>query len=179
MSNIYVCADLHFCHKNVLRYDNRPWDNADAMNEGLIARWNSVVTDNDMVYLLGDVGFCGHDKMKALVSRLNGYKVLIRGNHDRGRSIEWWEEIGFDEVANSYVITVGDTAVHMMHEPPGENEPFEMLPHHFYIYGHVHNDNEYPDWTPCSACVSVCRLHYTPALIQDVVSGKAYPNHGE
>ena len=177
MGNIYTCSDLHFCHKNVIRYDNRPWDSVDAMNEGLISRWNSVVTDNDTVYLLGDVGFCGTNQMKALVSQLRGYKVLIRGNHDRDRSLAKWEEIGFDEAANSYVITVDDTAVHMMHEPPEPGKPFEMLPHHFYIYGHVHNDKEWPDWTPHSACVSLCRLDYTPALIQDVISGKAYRRH--
>lgn len=174
MGNIYVCADLHFCHKNVIVYDNRPWESVDAMNEGLIKRWNSVVTDDDIVYLLGDVGFCGTNKMKELVSRLNGYKILIRGNHDRSRSLEKWEEIGFDEATNGCVITIGNiVTLHMMHEPP---EP-EMLPHHFYIYGHVHNDTEYPDWTPHSACVSICRLNYTPALLRDVISGKAYRRH--
>lgn len=169
---IYVCADLHFYHKNVIVYDNRPWPDVESMNRGLIARWNSVVIDNDIIYMLGDVGFCGHDKMKECVQQLNGYKILIRDNHDRGRSFEWWEEVGFDEVHNTCVLTVGDTTIHMMHEPL---EKWPNYPKHFYIYGHVHNDPAYPDWTQHTACVSICRLaDYAPAKIEDIVNGYGF-----
>lgn len=171
MTKIFVCADLHFCHKNVIVYDERPWPDVDAMNTGLISRWNNTVSPNDIVYVLGDVGFCGHDRMKELVSQLKGYLILIRGNHDRNRSFEWWEEIGFDEVYNQYVMTLEEKTIHMSHEPI-EDAP--LYPGHFYLYGHVHNDPNYPDWTPHSACVSICRLNYTPALLSDVVSGAAY-----
>lgn len=169
---MYVCADLHFYHKNVIVYDNRPWPDVESMNRGLIARWNSVITDNDIVFMLGDVGFCGHDRMKECVSQLNGYKILIRGNHDRSRSFEWWEEVGFDEAYNHYVMTIGATTCHLMHEPP---EPAAMIPQHFYLYGHVHNHPDYPDWTPQSACVSICRLAgYAPQKIEDIVNGRGF-----
>lgn len=169
--SVYVCADLHFNHKNVIVYDNRPWTDVDSMNHGLVSRWNTVVTDKDIVYMLGDVGFCRRDKMKEYVSQLNGYKILIRGNHDRGWPIEWWEEAGFDEVFNETVLTVGDTTVHLMHEPL---QQWPNYPKHFYVYGHVHNNPDFPDWTPHTACVSLCRLNYFPALIEDVVSGRAF-----
>lgn len=169
--SIYVCSDLHFDHKNVIVYDERPWPDVESMNAGLISRWNATVMNTDTVYMLGDVGFCGHDRMKDHVSKLNGYKILVRGNHDRGRKFEWWEEVGFDEVYNSYVLTVGDTTVHLMHEPL---ETWPNYPKHFYVYGHVHNHPDYPDWTSHTACVSLCRLNYYPARIEDVISGKAF-----
>lgn len=52
----YFIADMHFNHENIIRYCNRPFENSNEMNEYII-KWNSVVTENDIVYHLGDVGF--------------------------------------------------------------------------------------------------------------------------
>ena len=51
----YYIADLHFSHKNIVRFDNRPYDTIEQMNNDLIKRWNDVVTDRDDVYVLGDM----------------------------------------------------------------------------------------------------------------------------
>lgn len=169
MSNVYICSDLHFNHKNIIAYENRPWPDRDAMNAGLIARWNYTVNPDDIVYMLGDVGFCGKTKASELVHQLNGYKILVLGNHDRGRSDGYWEDVGFDEVYNAYHLMCGDKHVFMNHEPPEE-----MKPGIFYIYGHVHGEPGYPNWTEQSACVCIERLNYAPALLDDVISGKAY-----
>ena len=52
------------------------------MHEALINNWNSVVNEDDTVFLLGDMGFCGYEKLKVLLSRLKGRIILITGNHD-------------------------------------------------------------------------------------------------
>ena len=51
--NFYI-SDNHFGHFNVIRYDNRPFDNTDTMDKVMIDRWNEVVGDEDTVYILGD-----------------------------------------------------------------------------------------------------------------------------
>lgn len=170
MPEIYVCADLHFNHKNIIAYENRPWPDKEAMNQGLIANWNAVVKPEDTVYVLGDVGFCSTTKLKELVGQLNGHKILIRGNHDRDRSNKKWMEIGFDISADRYTFqTQRYNNIVMVHEPP---EKFDD--HVFTLYGHVHGNPDYPDWTPDSACVSIERLNYAPAKLEDVISGEAY-----
>lgn len=78
----WFTGDMHFGHKNILKYCPRPWDDVDAMDEGLIERWNTMVQPGDAVYILGDVAFCGPDKATRLVQRLNGKLYLIVGNHD-------------------------------------------------------------------------------------------------
>jgi calcineurin-like phosphoesterase family protein len=55
----YFTADLHFWHKNVIEYCNRPWQDVPSMNEGLINNWNEVVHAGDTVYILGDFSFGG------------------------------------------------------------------------------------------------------------------------
>jgi calcineurin-like phosphoesterase family protein len=169
MGEIFVCSDLHFNHKNIIEYEHRPWPDKEAMNEGLIQRWNAAVSDSDMVYMLGDVGFCGKTKATALVSRLNGYKILILGNHDLGRSNDYWMDVGFNEVHKQLHIQYGGKHIVMAHEPP-EYTQAGM----FYMYGHVHGDPAFPDWTESSACVCIERLNYAPARLGDVLSGKAY-----
>ena len=78
----YYIADLHFGHTNVIRFDNRPFKDMKEMEEELIRRWNDRVTAVDTVYILGDFCWRPSNAWIPLVQRLNGRKVLIRGNHD-------------------------------------------------------------------------------------------------
>lgn len=78
----FFTSDLHFWHKNVVVFCNRPWASVEEMNEGLIERWNSVVWPDDEVDICGDMFFCGTTKAQAIMKRLNGRKRLWQGNHD-------------------------------------------------------------------------------------------------
>ena len=171
MGNIYVCADLHFNHANIIKYENRPFASRDEMNEKLIGNWNAVVNPGDCVWVLGDVGFAGNTKISEWVNRLNGYKLLVMGNHDRSRSAAKWSQLGFNNVYKDHaIIRHNGQYVMMMHEPPEGH----LYPDTFYCYGHVHGSPDFPDHTNQTACVSIERLNYAPALLDDVISGKAY-----
>lgn len=86
-SEVFFTSDLHFYHKNICKYCNRPFETLDEMHETLINNWNNVVKETDTVFILGDIGFCGYEKLEALVSRLNGKKYLIQGNHDSDKIV--------------------------------------------------------------------------------------------
>ena len=79
---IFYTADTHFRYEPLLR--SRPFETVSEMDEALIARWNSVVSAEDTVYVLGDIGFNGGHVPCRILSRLAGRKHLIRGNHDTG-----------------------------------------------------------------------------------------------
>jgi len=67
------------------------------MNEYLIAYWNNVVTNNDIVYYLGDFGLASKCVLQNILSKLKRKKIiLIRGNHDK--SEQFMLDVGFDEV---------------------------------------------------------------------------------
>jgi len=87
MPGVFLVSDTHFGHAGVCRFTRndgvtklRPWDNAEEMDEAMVQAWNERVRPTDKVYHLGDV-VINRRAMKTL-SRLNGDKVLIRGNHD-------------------------------------------------------------------------------------------------
>lgn len=170
MSRVFVCADLHFGHQNIIAYENRPFADTDEMNRQLVSRWNNTVKKNDTVFVLGDVAFCSKTRTEELVRSLNGRKILVMGNHDRQRSAQMWQRLGFDFVSPYPVIY--NKFVVLMHEPPecfNDNTPY------FYVYGHVHGAPDFQNHTEHSACVSLERLGYKPALLDDAISGAAYP----
>ena len=87
MPSVFLVSDTHFGHTGVCRFTRndgvtklRPWDDADEMDEEMVRRWNDKVRPNDKVYHLGDVVI--NRKALSIMHRLNGDKVLIRGNHD-------------------------------------------------------------------------------------------------
>lgn len=79
--NFYI-ADMHFGHKNIVRYDNRPFDSVEEMDKALIQLWNETVGSDDVVYILGDFSWYKEDKTAFILGCLKGHKVLVKGNHD-------------------------------------------------------------------------------------------------
>lgn len=95
MPSVFLVSDTHFGHVGVTRFLRedgtklRPWDSVEEMDEELVKRWNETVRPTDKVYHLGDVVI--NRKALKTLSRLNGDKVLIRGNHDIFRDDEYRE----------------------------------------------------------------------------------------
>jgi len=87
MPAVWLISDTHFGHEKTCtvfkRMDGsplRPFSSAEEMDEEMVKRWNDRVRPKDKVYHLGDVVISR--KSLQILSRLNGDKVLIRGNHD-------------------------------------------------------------------------------------------------
>lgn len=142
----YFTSDLHFWHNNILDYCDRPWDDIPSMNDGLIKNWNDTVDEDDTVYIIGDFSFGGTTKIKSVLDRLVGYKVLILGNHDHGNKNNKWIRFGMDEVIyNTHHITIFEHEVLLNHYPYRGYEiddrvfDGQLLDNgYFLLHGHVH-----------------------------------------
>ena len=84
---IYYTSDLHLGHKNIIKYENRPFKDIHEMTLSLIKNWNNKIKSNDEVYILGDLAFIGNplpiEILMSFIKQLNGKIHLIRGNHDK------------------------------------------------------------------------------------------------
>lgn len=88
---VYAISDLHLSTNNPKPMDifGPAWDN---YLDKIEFDWNSKVTDDDLVLLSGD--FSWAMKLEDVVAdfkfleKLNGKKVIIKGNHDY-----WWSSI--------------------------------------------------------------------------------------
>lgn len=93
---IYFTGDTHFGHANIIKYCNRPYSSVQEMNEMLIKNWNDTVSPTDTIYHVGDFAFDSNPQ-KYLV-RLNGHKVLIKGNHDKKPTPGWMQVVDYKEI---------------------------------------------------------------------------------
>ena len=180
MPAVFLVSDTHFGHNGVchfMRSDGetklRPWDTAAEMDEEMVRRWNDTVRPNDKVYHLGDVVI--NRKALGIMRRLNGDKVLIRGNHDIFRDDEYRQH--FREL-RAYHVMNGMILSHIpVHEASlgrfGVN-----------IHGHLHSNRVvkprgidaktgatlYSDEIdPRYHCVCVEQTDFAPILFEDVV----------
>lgn len=82
--NLWFTSDLHFGHRNVIRFCERPFENEKEMGEALIANWNSTVQDNDIIFVLGDTFWFNDSRaIKKVLSRFKGERIyIVPGNHD-------------------------------------------------------------------------------------------------
>ena len=163
---IYVTADTHFSDVGIFRYEERPFLDVKEMNEALIAKWNQTVKADDTVYHLGDVGGSSREETESIFKRLNGRKILIMGNHDRMYTPKEWREMGFEEVYSLPVIFNGFYM--FSHEPLYVN----LVSPYANVFGHVHQNPAYTDFSARSFCACVERTGYAPVsfeLIQKTI----------
>lgn len=142
---VWIISDTHFGDEDLRAgKPNRPSD------EELVRMINSKVGRKDTLICLGDVGNVEFAK------QLRGYKVLICGNHDAGKTN--YEEV-FDEVYTG-ALMIGEKLL-LSHEPVD-------VPWAFNIHGHDHAGKKRKNHL--NVCVDVCG--YTPVnLNQFLKSG--------
>lgn len=181
MSKNFYIADLHFGHFNIIRYDNRPFVTANEMDNVLIANWNRVVSDDDYVWILGDISWHNESKTINIFKQLKGHKMLVKGNHDK---ISNTLAKCFNRIVDYAEFNDGKEKVVMSHYPmPFWNGQFRDTIH---LYGHVHNSHQ---WNICESWINEARalqaipmrmynvgcmmdwMNYTPRTLDEIIAG--------
>ncbi len=109
-------SDPHFGHKAVIGYCSRPFDSLGDMHEQMVSRYNAVVGPDDWCLWLGDcLLYMGEHEARAMLARLNGYKGLVIGNHDRSKA--WMTRIGFAFAVDQLQMDIAGRKVIACHYP--------------------------------------------------------------
>lgn len=165
MANHFLISDTHFGHKGVtefLNYDGsklRPWDNVEEMDEALVSNWNKVVGPKDRVYHLGDVAM--NNRCLDTVSRLNGIKILIMGNHDNNKISQYAKY--FQDLHGCHQL---DRCI-LSHIPVHPTSKGRFVQN---FHGHTHSNRvhfETGKIDPWYQCVCVEQINYTPISLED------------
>lgn len=144
--NIYVTSDLHFGHKNIIKYENRPFNNIEEMDKTIIDLWNKTINDKDLIYILGDFSWYKGEKTNEILKTLKGNKMLIIGNHDKNfLEDKKFNKDLFQEICYYKELKVNKQKIILFHYPiidwNGKNNGS------IHLYGHVHTminkDTEY------------------------------------
>lgn len=173
--NIFLISDTHIGHRGVTQFLNedgsklRPWDNVEEMDEALVKNWNSVVSPKDKVYHLGDVVI--NRKALKTLARLNGEKVLIKGNHDLFRLEEYTPY--FKDIRGFGALD----GMALTHVPI---HPASLSRWSCNVHGHLHNNkvmlNCGEDWYGDTVyvedlryfCICVEQINYTPISLEEL-----------
>lgn len=168
--NVFITSDTHFGHQGIVEFVNhdtglkvRPWDTVEEMNEALIQNWNEVVHPEDKVYHLGDVCWKKH-LMDSIFPRLNGEKILIKGNHDKFKANEYLKY--FKDLRGSSIVGNKLLLTHIPVHPAELGTRFRAN-----VHGHLHErvvltDQGLPDRR--YLCVSLEQTHFHPISLEEV-----------
>jgi calcineurin-like phosphoesterase family protein len=182
MTTIYLISDSHFGHANILNFTTqygvpmrtRPSTNAkyppynfnsvEEMDEYMIEKWNEVVRPQDKIYHLGDLAVKRNGGLD-FMSRLNGQKRLVRGNHDKFKTSEYMKY--FDEI---YGVLVGHLEGFILSHIPVH--PRSLRDRFVNLHGHIHNNESPTSFTPSLGPqyfnVSCEVLKYRPISIDEI-----------
>ena len=170
MPNIWFISDTHFNHANILKFKDADdsyfrgdrFTSVDHMNDVMIDNWNSCVQPNDKIYHLGDVHFGADKDCDTILSKLNGHKRLIVGNHDKitrgsplikhfSKILLWWPFEGFI----------------FSHVPLREDQMRTRKGDVMNVHGHIHQNNS-PSHRHIN--ISVEKTDYKPVNIDELRS---------
>lgn len=163
MARIFLIADTHLGDDIIIKLENRPFKNSKEQTDSIVEKWNSVVNEDDIVYVVGDFLHIGCDSYHMeQAKKLNGKKYLIRGNHDTETDEFYISECGFAKVYDHPII-VDDFWI-FSHEPMYINKYFPYA----NIFGHVHDNPSYATFSSRHYCICVERTGYTPITFDAV-----------
>lgn len=153
----WFIADTHFNHRNVITYDGRPFRDVQHMEQEIVSRWNSNIRPDDTVYHLGDFAFGPVELQTSLLGKLNGNKILIRGNHDGSQAR--CEKAGWKFVCDGLLINLSGLAILLIHDPSGCDKD------RLLVHGHTHKPSDRNN----RVCVS-CNVHnYIPVSEKQII----------
>ena len=134
LTKTFLASDHHLGHLGVCKFSNkegtgklRPWDDPIEMTEAIIANHNQVVGEADKTIFLGDVVI--NRRFLSEIGRMNGRKILVRGNHDIFKTKEYLPY--FEEIYGCYPHGIFMLTHIPMH--PGSLRTFLNL------HGHTHD----------------------------------------
>lgn len=136
----WITSDLHFGHQNIMKFcpQARARFNNDVtyMNEQMVLEWNTLISPEDTVYILGDVAFLPGEVAARYMNRCEGNKILIEGNHDRKLLNDRRFRECFTEVHQYLRLVYEGTVVILSHYPFLEWDQMHRGSLHFH--GHLH-----------------------------------------
>ena len=169
MANIFFASDHHFGHANILTFKRddgtplREFVDVDHMNEHIVNCHNSVVRPGDKVYFLGDVTMDRKSRGLEILQRMNGEKILIKGNHDQCKPEAYLRY--FKDIRGSHQFE----GLIMTHIPI---HPESLARWGLNVHGHLHANvvrmplSQIPDRRYFSVCME--RINYTPISLEEI-----------
>lgn len=178
----YYISDMHLGHENVLRFDERPYETVEEMDEILITNWNMRVREEDHVYILGDFCYKSKNMPEGYLKKMNGHKHLIVGNHDGAIMKRPEAQECFESIDTILRINDNGRGVVLCHYPIAD----WVGRYHgsIHLYGHIHgHDYECMKFLQSRGPAyntAACINNYQPCKLDEIIANnESYMNFVE
>lgn len=170
MGKIYFTSDWHFGHDREFIWGARGYANVDEMNAEQIRKYNEIITDEDDVYVLGDLVLGDIDKGIECLKQLKGKIHVCLGNHDTSRREKIYRELGY-EVCLADRLKYKKLNFYMSHFPTdGTNLNVEnMWETYLCLYGHTHQTTNFYKDNPYMYHVGVDSHNGYPVALENII----------
>ena len=173
MGKIYFTSDTHFCHNKDFCYEPRGFKTIEEMNEKIFNNWNSIVTDEDDIYHLGDVMLNDDTQGMMYLENLKGKIHIIRGNHDTDTRVEKYKQLNnVVEITYATIIKYGKTHLYLCHYPTLTANYDDDKPWHknlVNLFGHTHQQENFYNNNPYMYHVGVDSHNCKPIEVEEIL----------
>ena len=140
--NIFFTSDLHLGHTNIIKLTNAPFSTLEEREQAILTNWNQMVKPEDSVYILGDVSWYDTPTTEHFLSKLNGTKYVIRGNHDKTNFLNDLKDCGAIKDWYEYKeLNINKQKYCLFHYPMQEWDGF--FHNAIHLHGHIHSNSLY------------------------------------
>lgn len=141
---IYVTSDLHFGHDREFVWGARGYADVNEMNMKQLEKFNSMVTDEDEVWILGDLVLGDIESGLLFLKQLKGKIHICLGNHDTAKREQVYRDMGWD-VQLAARFKYKKISFYLSHYPTithnlDEKELWQVVVN---LYGHVHQTTNF------------------------------------
>ena len=178
MGRIYFTSDWHFGHDREFIWGARGYANVDEMNTEQIRKYNEIITDEDDVYVLGDLVLGDIDKGIECLKQLKGKIHVCLGNHDTSRREKIYRDLGY-EVCLADRLKYKKLNFYMSHFPTitdngDADSPYQVT---WNLHGHTHSTQEWSLYPHCFN-VNIDAHDGYPVLLDDIIE-KLFSHFGQ
>lgn len=172
---IWFTSDLHLCHDREFVYKSRGFQSVEDMNETLINNINDCVKEEDILYILGDLGLGQNiDRVLSLLNRINCKEIyIIRGNHDTDNRIKEYINSLYNlkGIYDAKYLRYGKYHLYLSHYPTmtGNLEKEALTQMTLNLYGHTHQKSDFYNDIPYMYHVGVDSNFNCPVNVEDIL----------
>lgn len=167
----YFTSDLHIGHDKPFLHEKRGFNSIEEHDTEVLKRWNSVVTYEDTVYILGDLCMSSNEyEWDRVYKNLNGNKIFLRGNHDTDNKISRYvNEYRIKDCGYVMFYKVSKTKhFYLSHYPTlvNNHEDKRFL---YNLSGHTHSKDKFQYGEYCVYNVALDAHNCYPVSIEEII----------
>ena len=173
MNNIYFTSDLHFGHNREFIYSSRGFSSIEEHDKQIISNWNSIIDNNDIVYVLGDLMMSDNEYGMSCLKQLKGNIRVIRGNHDSATKWELYKTLdNFELIGWAEVIKYRKHNIYLSHHPTittNAEKTTHLREYLLSLFGHTHSKDKFYNNIFTMYNVALDANNNLPVHIEDIL----------